>query len=89
MKHRVVEISKKEKSFGFCQTHELTKLELYCTPCHVALCVYCKIQQQGSHFQGEPAGHSLIKISDAYKKAIHESKVLDPLLEKRKNELSD
>ncbi|EAR84469.2 B-box zinc finger protein (macronuclear) [Tetrahymena thermophila SB210] len=88
-KHHTIEISKKEKSFGNCKVsdHQGTKLELYCMICHEALCVYCKIQ--GSHSQGEPAAHQLLRISDAYKKALHESKVLDPQLEKRKNELTD
>jgi len=45
--------------------------------------VYCKIG--GSHSTGESAGHPLVKISDAYNRAITESKEIDPLIEKRKN----
>lgn len=51
------------------------------------MCVYCKIQ--GSHSSGESAGHPLVKISDAYFKAIGESKEIDPLIEKRKNQLAE
>lgn len=53
----------------------------------MAICVYCKIN--GSHSVGEPSTHLVVKISDAYNKAIDESREVDPLLEKRKNQLSD
>ena len=38
---------------------------------------------------GEPANHPVVKITDAYAKAIAESREVDPLLEKRKSQLSD
>lgn len=53
----------------------------------MAICVYCKIN--GSHSVGEPANHPVVKITDAYSKAIAESREVDPLLEKRKSQLSD
>jgi hypothetical protein len=49
--------------------------------------VYCKIA--GSHSSGEGAGHPLVKINDAYSKAISESREIDPLVEKRKNQLTE
>ena len=52
-----------------------------------SLCVYCKID--GSHAAGEKAKHKLVKISDAYEKAILESRELDPNLERRRNYLGD
>ena len=51
------------------------------------LCVYCKIS--GSHASGEKSTHPLVKISEAYTKALSESKDIDPVLEKKKNQLTD
>lgn len=48
-------ISDKPKSFGICPSHQDAKLELYCTYCHIPLCVYCKIN--GTHSGGEAAGN--------------------------------
>jgi hypothetical protein len=49
--------------------------------------VYCKIS--GSHSNGEKATHPLAKISEAYAKTIAESKEIDPMLERKKNSLTD
>ncbi|KAM3142405.1 hypothetical protein pb186bvf_005562 [Paramecium bursaria] len=86
-KHVRIPIQDKPKSFGFCHQHPDQKLELYCTVDRQPLCVYCKIG--GSHSTGESAGHPLVKIQDAYVKSIYESKEIDPLIEKRKNQLAE
>jgi hypothetical protein len=86
-KHNPLPISERPKSFGVCSTHQDTKMELYCQECNIPLCVYCKIN--GHHSQGDNNGHKLVKITDAYSKALRDSKDYDPLLEKRKNHLAE
>eukprot|EP00825_Cyclidium_porcatum_P032309 TRINITY_DN3461_c0_g2_i2.p1 TRINITY_DN3461_c0_g2~~TRINITY_DN3461_c0_g2_i2.p1 ORF type:complete len:495 (-),score=76.17 TRINITY_DN3461_c0_g2_i2:559-2013(-) len=86
-KHQRVPLSEKPKSFGNCQTHPDAKLELFCTHCNIPLCVYCKIN--GTHSTGDAAGHLLVKITDAYKTALADSKECDPQLEKKKNQLAE
>ncbi len=41
------------------------------------MCVNCKIN--GSHKWGEPAMHSIIKISDAYSRAISDSREVNEI----------
>ncbi|CAK72944.1 unnamed protein product (macronuclear) [Paramecium tetraurelia] len=86
-KHQRIPINEKPKTFGNCQQHPDQKLELFCTIDRTPLCLYCKIG--GSHSSGESANHPLVKISDAYMKSLVESKDIDPLIEKRKNQLAE
>lgn len=78
---------KRPKQFGKCSQHPEYTLEFYCPIDNEPLCVYCKIN--GSHNAGEKVGHTLVKISEIYSKALMESKEKDPILEKRKSQLND
>jgi len=86
-KHQRVPINERPKQFGKCQQHPECTLEFYCPVDNEPLCVYCKIS--GTHSGGEKVDHPIIKISEAYTKALVESKEKDPILEKRKSALTD
>lgn len=84
--HQRCPINERPKNFGMCQEHNM-KFEFYCSIDHVPLCVYCKIN--GSHSSGDMAWHPLVQISIAYSKSLAESKEADPLLEKRKTQITE
>ncbi|CAG9322258.1 unnamed protein product [Blepharisma stoltei] len=81
-KHKRINISEKPKRFGNCPYHPDTKVEFFCTVCHVPVCVNCKMV--GNHSTPETSTHTFAKIGDAYLRALNESTQPDPVLEQRK-----
>jgi hypothetical protein len=66
--------------------HQDVAVEYYCAVCKMPLCTNCKMV--GSHSTPETHSHPLIKILDAYQRALIESKEIDPLLDQKKSALS-
>ncbi|KAL0213656.1 hypothetical protein P9112_005840 [Eukaryota sp. TZLM1-RC] len=82
-RHHRVPVSEQPQGFGSCLKHEDMALEFFCPVCFIPICVHCKMI--GSHSSGECAGHKLIPISEAYKKAVDSCKSADlPVLDNRK-----
>jgi len=71
-RHVRVKIHERPKNFGKCDQHIEMKLDFFCTVCQTPICVYCKIS--GSHSTGEALNHPLLKIQDAYRKSLEDSK---------------
>lgn len=85
-RHQRVPVHERPKSFGFCREHSDMVLEYFCNTCKVPICIHCKMA--GSHSLPSTADHVLLPIQDAYRRAVTESRELDPILEQKRNTLS-
>lgn len=81
-KHKRIPISEKPKRFGNCPYHADTRVDFFCTVCHIPVCVNCKMV--GNHSTPETSAHTFAKIQDAYLRALNDAREPDPVLEQRK-----
>ena len=51
-----------------CQYHADQRRAYFCTTCHIALCVECKLT--GHHSHGECAGHAMVPLAQAHQAAV-------------------
>jgi len=85
-RHKRIPVNEKPKRFGNCRSHPDMKVEFFCTVCYTPVCVNCKMI--GSHSTPETSIHTLIRISDAYSRALAEAGEPDPVLENKKTSVS-
>jgi hypothetical protein len=64
----------------FCPFHPRKRVAFYCPECRCAVCRHCKVK--GAHT--DAAGHLLVPIRRAYKRALRATKRTDPVIAARR-----
>lgn len=69
-KHTRVSVAqlRSQVSMVMCKEHPTMPVQFFDSELHVPVCVHCRMS--GSHSSGEKASHPLLKIEDAYAKAV-------------------
>lgn len=87
-KHTRVSVQqlRSQVSMVMCKEHPTMPVQFFDSELHVPVCVHCRMS--GSHSSGEKASHPLLKIEDAYAKAVDTMERERSVIEEKRRTIS-